>query len=56
MLTKKEANKALFPLLEIIYELYKKDLKTGKLGIEKYAKPVQAVENLTLKFDQVFNK
>jgi hypothetical protein len=56
MLIEKETNKALFPLLEIIYELYKKDLKDGKIDIGKYEKPIGSSQNLKFKFDEVFSK
>lgn len=49
MTKQEEIQKAINPLLEIIYELYLKDLKSGKLNINQYMEPVRAVGNPIIK-------
>lgn len=60
----KETHIKIIGLIEIICELYKKDLKSGKLGIKQYMEPAWAVGNQTIKKSrfsitkqaQLFNK
>jgi hypothetical protein len=49
MIKEEEIRRTINKIMEIIYELYKKDLKDGNLDIKQYIEPAYAVGNQTIK-------